>query len=161
MAQDIFLRLTGIAGESTDRVHSNEIEVLTWDWSASQQSTMHMGSGGGADRCTVDDLTFEHYIDRATPNLLQYCVTGKHIGSAVLVMRKAGGTPLEYLTITLEDVLVTKVKQVGNVTMRAPREEIRLSFARVRQEYVIQNAGGGSAGAVSAAYDIKTGRSFR
>ena len=33
------------------------------------------------------DLTFEHYVDRATPNLIQYCLTGKHIGSAVLVMR--------------------------------------------------------------------------
>ncbi|KVC46883.1 hypothetical protein WI72_31835 [Burkholderia ubonensis] len=43
MAQDIFLRLTGIAGESMDASHSNEIEVLTWDWSVSQQSNMHMG----------------------------------------------------------------------------------------------------------------------
>lgn len=73
MAQDIFLKLTGIEGESTDRSHSNEIEVLTWTWSVSQQSNMHMGSGGGAGRCTVDDLAFEHYIDRATPNLIQYC----------------------------------------------------------------------------------------
>jgi len=53
MAQDIFLRLAGIAGESTDASHSNEIEVLTWDWSVSQQSNMHMGSGGGAGRCAV------------------------------------------------------------------------------------------------------------
>lgn len=35
MAQDIFLRLTGIAGESMDASHSNEIEVLTWHWSVS------------------------------------------------------------------------------------------------------------------------------
>lgn len=63
MAQDIFLKLPGIEGESTDRSHSNEIEVLTWTWSVSQQSNMHMGSGGGAGKCTVDDLTFEHYIE--------------------------------------------------------------------------------------------------
>ena len=35
MAQDIFLKLTGIEGESTDASHLNEIEVLTWDWSVS------------------------------------------------------------------------------------------------------------------------------
>src|SRR5579863_509349 len=155
MTQDIFLKLTGIEGESTDSSHPNEIEVLTWDWSVSQQSNMHAGSGGGAGRCTVSDLTFEHYIDRATPNLTQYCLTGKHIDNAVLVMRKAGGKPLEYLRITLEDVLITQVKPVGNVNMRAPREEVRLSFARVKQEYAIQNAQGGSAGTVSMGFDIK------
>ncbi|PCE30003.1 Hcp family type VI secretion system effector [Burkholderia ubonensis] len=160
MAQDIFLRLTGIAGESMDANHSNEIEVLTWYWSVSQQSNMHMGSGGGAGKCTVDDLTFEHYIDRATPNLVQYCLTGKHIERAVLVMRKAGDAPLEYLAITMEDVLITQVKPVSNTNMRVPREEVRLSFARVRQEYVIQNFRGGNAGAVSMGYDIKANKAI-
>ncbi|KUZ80836.1 Hcp1 family type VI secretion system effector [Burkholderia ubonensis] len=160
MAQDIFLKLTGIEGESTDRSHSNEIEVLTWTWSVSQQSNMHMGSGGGAGKCTVDDLTFEHYIDRATPNLIQYCLTGKPLDSAVLVMRKAGGKPLEYLKITMEDVLVTGVKPVSNPNMRVPREEVRLSFSRVKQEYVIQNARGGGAGTVAMGYDIKSNKTI-
>jgi type VI secretion system secreted protein Hcp len=160
MAQDIFLKLTGIDGESTDASHPNEIEVVTWDWSVSQQSNIHMGSGGGAGKCTVDDLTFEHYIDRATPNLIQFCLTGKHIDSAVLVVRKAAGTPLEYLKITMEDVLVTRVKPVSNVNMQLPREEVSLSFARVNQEYFIQNAQGGSAGTVSMGYDIKLNKAI-
>ncbi|WP_415872732.1 type VI secretion system tube protein Hcp [Burkholderia ubonensis] len=49
MAQDIFL-LTGIDGESQDARHPNEIGVLTWDWSVSQQSTRHSGAGGGAGK---------------------------------------------------------------------------------------------------------------
>ncbi|RQV75046.1 Hcp family type VI secretion system effector [Burkholderia anthina] len=155
MAQDIFLKLAGIAGESLDADHSNEIEVLTWDWSVSQQSNMHMESGGGAGRSIVDDLTFEHYIDRATPNLIQCCLTGRHIERAVLVMRKAGGTPLEYLRVTMEDVLVTKVSQVSTTNMRIPREEVRLSFSQVRQEYLVQNSRGGNGGTVSMGYDIK------
>ncbi|WP_206999790.1 Hcp family type VI secretion system effector [Trinickia mobilis] len=160
MTRDIFLKLTGIDGESMDASHPNEIEVLTWDWSVSQQSNMHAGRGSGAGKCTVGDLTFEHYIDRATPSLVQYCLTGKHVDSAVLVMRKAGGKPLEYLKLTMGDVLVTQVKPAGNVNMRAPREEIRLSFARVRQESVIQNADGGSAGTVSMGYDIKANKAI-
>jgi len=160
MTLDIFLKLTGIDGESMDVSHPNEIEVLTWDWSVSQSSDMHTGSGGGAGKCAVDDLTFEHYIDRATPNLVQYCLTGKHIDNAVLVMRKAGGKPHEYLKITMGDVLITRVNPVGNINMRAPREEVRLSFARVRQEYVIQNAQGGSAGTASMGYDIKANKTI-
>lgn len=158
MAQDIFLKLTGIDGEAMDAAHSKEIEVLTWEWTVKQQSNMHAGSGGGAGKCTVDDFVFEHYIDRATPNLVQYCLTGKHIASAVLTLRKAGGKPLEYLKLTMEDVLVTQVRPADNVNMRAPREEVRLSFARVRQEYVVQNPSGGSAGTVSMGYDIKANK---
>nr|WP_063801128.1 type VI secretion system tube protein Hcp [Burkholderia ubonensis] len=45
-----FLKLTGIDGESQDALHPNEIDVLTWDWSVSQQSTMHSGAGGGAGK---------------------------------------------------------------------------------------------------------------
>ncbi|WP_454764514.1 Hcp family type VI secretion system effector [Cupriavidus campinensis] len=160
MAQDIFLKLTGIEGEAMDASHAKEIEVLTWEWSVKQQSNMHAGSGGGAGKATVEDLVFEHYVDRATPNLVQYCLTGKHIANAVLVMRKAGGKPLEFLRITMEDVLVTQVKPAHNVNMRAPREEVSLSFSRVRQEYVVQNASGSSAGTVSMGYDVKANKAI-
>ncbi|CAM3208540.1 Hcp family type VI secretion system effector [Cupriavidus taiwanensis] len=156
MAQDIFLKINGIDGESQDASHKNEIEVLAWDWSIEQQSTMHAGSGGGAGKATVSDLSFEHFIDRASPNLMKYCLTGKHINEAVLVVRKAGGNPLEYLKLTMTDVIVTRVSPKGSVDDEVRmREQVALSFSRVKQEYVVQNAQGGSGGAVTAGYDIK------
>jgi len=160
MAQDIFLNLTGIEGEAMDSRHPNEIDVLSWNWDVTQPSSMHAGTGAGAGKCTVHDLVIEHYVDRATPNLVQHCLTGKHISEAVLVARKAGGTPLEFLKITMEDVLVSRVKTMCTPHMRAPREQVSLSFARVKQEYVIQNAQGGSAGAVSVGYDIKANKAI-
>ncbi|CAD6531982.1 Peptidoglycan-associated lipoprotein [Paraburkholderia kirstenboschensis] len=48
MAQDIFLKIDGINGESLDDKHKDEIEVLSWNWEILQDSTMHTGSGGGA-----------------------------------------------------------------------------------------------------------------
>ncbi|SCU75144.1 Protein hcp1 [Cupriavidus necator] len=156
MAQDIFLKINGIDGESQDSSHKNEVEVLAWDWSIEQQSTMHAGSGGGAGKATVSDLSFEHFIDRASPNLMKYCLTGKHINEAVLVVRKAGGNPLEYLKLTMTDVIVTKVSPKGSVDDEVRmREKVALSFSKVKQEYVVQNAQGGSGGAVTAGYDIK------
>jgi type VI secretion system secreted protein Hcp len=155
MAQDIFLKIDGIDGESPDASHKNEIEVASWSWQVSQQSSMHAGSGGGAGKATVDDLSFFHSVDRASPNLMKYCLTGKHIDQAVLTVRKAGGNPLEYLKITMSDVLVTQVSPAGSNSDNGIREQVRLSFAKVKQEYVVQNAQGGSGGAVTASYDIK------
>ncbi|MFC0400779.1 Hcp family type VI secretion system effector [Paraburkholderia rhizosphaerae] len=155
MAQDIFIKINGIDGESQDSAHKNEIEVRSWGWHISQQSNMHMGSGGGAGKATVDDLAFEHLVDRASPNLMKYCLTGKHVDQAVLTVRKAGGNPLEYLKITMSDVIVTQVQPSGSNGDNGIREQVRLSFAKVKQEYVVQNAQGGSGGAVTAGYDIK------
>ena len=44
MAQDIFIKINGIDGESQDVTHKNEIEVLSWDWGVVQKSSMHAGS---------------------------------------------------------------------------------------------------------------------
>jgi type VI secretion system secreted protein Hcp len=156
MTQDIFLKIDGINGESLDEKHKDEIEVLSWNWEILQDSTMHAGSGGGAGKATVKDLTFDHSIDRASPNLMKYALTGKHIDQAVLVMRKAGGNPLEYLKLTMSDVIVTRVKPAGaRDEAERSRETVSLSFAKVKQEYVVQNAQGGSGGAVTASFDIK------
>jgi type VI secretion system secreted protein Hcp len=134
MAQDIFLKITGIDGESQDASHKNEIEVTSWAWKVSQDSTMHSGSGGGSGKASVDDLAFEHALDRASPNLMQY------------------------LKITMSDVLVTKVHPQGSNSEKGIREHVRLSFSKVKQEYILQNAQGGSGGAVTAAFDIRANK---
>lgn len=52
---DIFIKIDGIAGESQDATHPDEIEVLTWGWEVKQRSSMRSGSGGGAAKATVED----------------------------------------------------------------------------------------------------------
>lgn len=159
MSQDIFLKINGIEGEALDADHKNEIEVLSFDWKVFQESTMHSGSGGGAGKATVEDLEFIHFVDRSSPNLMKYCLTGKHVPEAKLVVRKAGGSPLEYLRFTFTDVIVTSVQPHGsNDDELRVRERVRLSFTKVKQEYAVQNAQGGSGGAVTAGYDIKANK---
>lgn len=149
MSNDVFIKIDGISGESPDAAHPNEIQVANWTWKMSQQASMMSGSGGGAGKATVEDLVFFHQVDRASPNLMSYCLTGKHIPKAILSMRKAGGTPFDFCRITMTDVIITGVE------MTASYEQIHLSFARVKQEYMVQNPQGGSGGVVTATFDIK------
>lgn len=154
----MFLKIVGIDGESNDANHKNEIDVLHWEWQITQASSMHSGSGGGAGKATISDFYFQHYADRASPNLMKYCLTGKHIAEVVMVNRKAGGNPLEYMKITMSDVIVTLVHPVSSGDDVNIREQVGLSFSRVKQEYMAQNAQGGNAGAVTASYAIKANR---
>lgn len=149
----MFLKIDGIAGESQDATHLDEIDVINWGWAVTQKSNMHSGSGGGAAKASVEDLSFSHEIDRASPNLAGYAFRGQHISKAMLTMRKAGGTPLEYFRAILYDVVITHVEQAAGNGMAL--EHVRLSFARMTQEYLVQNATGGSQGAVTTSIDVK------
>lgn len=150
---DMFVKIVGIAGESQDEVHRGQIDIASWHWKAAQQSTMMSGSGGGAGKATVNDLEFIHQIDRASPNLMRYCLTGRHIPEVILFARKAGGTPLDFLKITMGDVVITSVEPTG--AFDKYWEHVTLSFARVKMEYTVQGPLGTSNGTVTASFDIK------
>lgn len=114
MAVDMFLKLVQkggkeLKGEAQDDTHKDEIDVLAWSWGASQSGTTHMGQGGGGGKVNVQDLSFTKYIDKATHLLMQRCFDGEHLDKGTLVVRKAGGTPIEYYKIEMEDMMVTSV----------------------------------------------------
>ncbi|GHU15234.1 hypothetical protein AGMMS50225_28360 [Betaproteobacteria bacterium] len=94
-------------------------------------------------------------LDRSSPNLVKHCLTGKHIPEAKLTVRKAGGTPLEYLKITMTDVIISQVRVSGKNTGERIDETVSLAFSKVYHEYVVQNQQGGSGGTVTGSFDIK------
>jgi hypothetical protein len=63
-ASDMFLKLTGIKGESTDKTHRGEIDVLSWSWGMST-GTGKVKRGTIAPQC-IQDLTLTKYIDMAS-----------------------------------------------------------------------------------------------
>src|SRR4051794_7475508 len=113
MAVDIFLKLADINGESKDKSHSEEIDVLSWSWGMSQSGTAHLGSGGGAGKVNVQDISITKYVDSATCDLMKCCATGKHLKDGKITVRKAGENPLEFMTIDLEEILVAAVTTGG------------------------------------------------
>ena len=52
---EIFLKLDGIKGESVDKEHAGEIVALDLQWGMSQSSSMHMATGGGAGKVSVQE----------------------------------------------------------------------------------------------------------
>jgi type VI secretion system secreted protein Hcp len=158
MAFDSFLKLGDIKGESTDSKHKDEIEVYSFHWGVSNTGMGAHGSGGGSGKCQVQDFSFVHRIDRASPTLFQHCCTGGHIKEANFVVRKAGGTQLEYLKIKLTDVLVSAVRPGGSAhgSDDIPLEEVSLNFAKCEMDYQPQAADGkASGGPIHGGWDLK------
>jgi type VI secretion system secreted protein Hcp len=155
MAIDTFMKLDGVAGESRDKTHKGEIEVLSWSWGVSNQGSMHHGSGGGTGKANIQDLSFTKYTDKATPTLTLFSCNGKHIKTALLTVRKASGdtTPLEYLKIKLSEIIVTNVSMAGHNDERIT-ETVTLNFAKVALDYVPQSATGDPEAAIPMTWDV-------
>jgi type VI secretion system secreted protein Hcp len=161
MAMDMFFTIDGIKGESADGTYKESIDVLAWSWGLSQSGSAHISGGAGSGKVNVQDLSFSKYIDKATPDLMDACATGKHLKDAKLTIRKAGGdSPVEYLKITLQDVIVSSVSTGGSGGEDRLTEHIVLNFGKYTVEYKEQDSKGGAKGVVRAAFDIPAGKKF-
>jgi type VI secretion system secreted protein Hcp len=154
MAMDMFMKIDSLKGESRDKTHAGEIDVLAWSWGASNSGSAHVGGGAGAGKANVQDLSFTKYLDKSSPDLLLSTCNGKHWDQAVLVVRKAGETPLEYLKITMSEVLVTSLSTGGSGGEDRLTENVTLNFAKVKVEYVEQTAKGGKGDTPSMGWNI-------
>jgi type VI secretion system secreted protein Hcp len=155
MAVDMFLDLKGeIKGESQDSKHKGTIDVLAWSWGMSQSGTFHGGGGGGSGKANFQDLSITKYVDSASAVLMLYCANGDHFESADLVVRKAGKSPLEYIKIHMEPVIITSVSTGGSGGEDKLTENVTLNFGKVKLEYVEQKADGSGHPAKTFLWDI-------
>ena len=150
----MFLKLDGVKGESKDKAHTQEIDILSWSWGMSNSGSAHVGGGAGSGKVSVQDLSLTKYLDSSSAPLMLSCCNGEHFGSAVLTVRKAGEKPLEYLTIKLQEVVITSVTTGASGGDDRLTENVTLNFAKVKVEYLPQEAKGGKGNMIPFGWDI-------
>lgn len=155
MAADMFLKLEGIKGESTDSKHPHEIEILSYSFGVTQPGTGAQGSGHGGGRAHVQDFQITHHTDAASPTLFAMCATGKHIKEGTFIARKAGGDQQEYMTVKLTDVLISNVQNGGSGGNDIPLEQVSLNFGKIEIDYKPQKADGTLGAGIKGGWDIK------
>ena len=156
-AVDIFLKIDGIDGESNDSIHSDEIDVLSWSWEVSNSGTTHVAGSAGNGEPSFEDLSVTKYIDKSSAPLLLHAASGRRISEAELVVRKAGGTPLEFLKLEMKNIIVTKISTGGTVAEDRPTEKVNFNFAAFRLTYVEQNADGSGGSSNVTEWNIPDG----
>ncbi len=154
MAQDVYLKIDGIAGESTDATHKDEIEVLSFSLGASNPVNItSSGHRAGAGKVSMQDLSFQMNYNKSSPSLFLACSSGKHIKDAVLTLRKAGGKQQEYLTYKMTEVFVSSY-QTG-ASSEQPMDSVSLAFAKIELNYQQQDEKGAVGKPVKSGWDIK------
>lgn len=154
MSVDQFLKLDGIDGESQDAKHKKEIDVLAWSWGASQSGTTHMGGGSGAGKASFQDLSITKYVDSASHKLLKHVAKGTHVKEALLTVRKAGDTPLEYIKLLMKDCLISSVSGGGSGGEDRLTENITINFGEFEYTYTPQKPDGSGDSPLPFKFDI-------
>jgi type VI secretion system secreted protein Hcp len=154
MAMDMFLEIEGVEGESVDSVKAGAIDILAWSWGASQSGSFHTGTGGGAGKVNVQDLSVTKWIDKSSTDLLLHVCNGEHYDKATLTCRKAGGEALEYLVIEMTKVMITSLSTGGSGGEDRLTENVTLHFAEFSISYKTQAEGGGEEGSFDTGWDI-------
>ncbi len=160
-AVDFFLKIDGIPGESKDSKLKDHIQVESWSWGESNTGSNAVGGGGGGGRVSMQDFHFTMLMNKASPKLMRACAAGDHIKEAKLICRKAGGEQLEYLHITLSDLLVSSYQTGGSSGSGVlPIDQVSLNFTKIKVEYKEQNETGKLGGGIVGGYDLKAGKAL-
>jgi type VI secretion system secreted protein Hcp len=147
---DVFLKIDGIPGESTDDKHKDWIEILSFHHGVTQPASATRSSAGGAsaERCDHEDFSINKLLDKATPLLLQHCCAGKHIKEVDIEYCRAGGDKTLYMKIVMEEVIISAVAPSGSSKGEYgfPTEDVRFNYGRIKWTYTQQKRADGQGG---------------
>lgn len=159
-AWDAYLTVDGVTGESQRAGHEGEIEIISFDFGATNPSSVGVGSGGGTGAVSISSFNFTKKTDAASADLFKHCCSGKHFPTAKLTFYKAGGDggALDYLIYEFEEVYVDSINWAGAEGPDAiPTEMVSFSFGKISVTYNQQDDKGAKAGSYMGSWDLRSG----
>jgi type VI secretion system secreted protein Hcp len=145
-------------GESTDHVYKAKgaFEIYSFSWGASNPTTLGSASGGaGAGKISISSFNVMKKTDAASVAMFANCCKGQHFTHAHVVLRKAGGTALEYLKYDFDEVFVESIQWSGSSGGDdTPSESVSFAFGKVAIEYEPQLSKGEKGTKVTANWDL-------
>ncbi|MGI8542094.1 MAG: Hcp family type VI secretion system effector [Aridibacter sp.] len=156
MAQsDAFLKIDGIQGESTDKTHPDEFDLIHWDFGVTNSSTMGTGGGAGGGKASLEPIPVTTHVGKSSPELFLRSCTGKVFPEAIITCRKAGDQPLDFLKITLKDVFISSYRLSGAGGGEKPIENWNLNYADIKLEYQAQKNDGSGEGFIGKHFNVQ------
>jgi type VI secretion system secreted protein Hcp len=153
MPTQYFIKFDGVEGESTNRDHKAEIDVLSWSWGLSSDAGSNTGAGSAAGKPQANDFRFVHQYDKASPSLARAGASGRAFKQVFLTARKAGTDQKDFLKVTMKEVYVTGLS-VSGLQDNGIGEEVAVRPRHIDVQYLPQDVKGSLGAPVSFSWDI-------
>jgi type VI secretion system secreted protein Hcp len=155
MAVNAYLYIDGVEGPSTSK--PKHIDILSFTWGVSQQSTYGAGSSGKeakAGRANFESLTIMKVLDKTSPLLTDHCATGNILKEVYIVYDKpVGDKQSDYFRIYLKDALITSHQISGS--NENPTEAIAFAYQGIEVAYAPEKDDGSLDAAISKGHDLE------
>jgi type VI secretion system secreted protein Hcp len=156
MANEYFLKIDGIDGESKREGAEKHIDIESYSWGESQSGSHTVGAHETAGKVDMQPFSFVTKMSSASPKLFLKCATGEYIDKAVFIARKALGTKQEtFLKWTLKDIIVSSYNTNGAGGDGIPMDSFTLAYTGIEIEYKPEEGKNKLGAAVTAGYDLK------
>jgi type VI secretion system secreted protein Hcp len=151
-----FLDLNGIEGESQDSQYTNKIELLSFSWGATNNSSYASGTGSGIGKGQIQDISCTKFVDKSSLKLMEKAVNGKPIDSGkISLLKLSGDTKVAYLEFELSNIVVTSYQVSGQGDGQLPTDHFSLHFVKVQSHYKPQGNEGDPSGSVDFGWDLQ------
>lgn len=154
-ANDYFLQIDGIKGESTDREHNDWIDIESFSWGLTHTASSGGGGGSSTGKVSFSDLAWTQLVDVSTPKFFLNVANGKHIRKVTLDVAAPGGkgVPVTFFQMVFTDTVGSALKINGSGNLLA--DAAMTSGSTVLLRYRAQDGKGNLGDWVEGSFDIK------
>ncbi|MGZ8694428.1 MAG: Hcp family type VI secretion system effector [Gaiellaceae bacterium] len=140
MALDMFLKIDGIKGESTDGKHPAEIDIESFSFGEAGDIN---DAGQRAGKVSMQDFRFVMRMNSASMPLMLKCADGTKLEDGALLTVRQAGTAAEFLMVKFYDALISSFQNGGAEADSSLFDQFALWFGKVEFEFRAQDPKGG------------------
>lgn len=155
---DYFLKIPGVEGEASGRGHDEEIEIVSWSWGETNESTEQGSAASRRGGATLNELTkidFEASMSKASPQILEALAHRTTFEEASLFgVKQNDDGDFEFFEIKMHNVFISSY-QTGGSSGMIPGDSFSLNFEKVEFLYIPQEADGTAGDGVEFGWDLQ------
>ena len=155
-AFEMFMKIDSIDGESTDSNHDKWIDVLSWQWGATNPVSSSSGTGSDREggRVNVLDVTVSKDADKSSPKLFLAVANGGHIDDVqVDITNNINEKTSSFFKYKFSTVRLTGYQIFGDG--ESTTEHVTFNFNKVEMTYnEIDSKTGSIKGNVASLWDL-------
>jgi len=156
----IFMKITGITGESSDSNHKGWMDVDSLQWGVNRLITSSTSTANDREsaNAVISDLTFTRGMDSSTPSIFidACCGNGKDVEIHLTKTGSGSGADV-FMQYTLKNALISEYHVSGDSqSTERPTENVTLSFIDVEVKYIPHDEDGKALSAIAVGFDTAT-----
>jgi len=154
---NIFVKIAGVPGESTDERFAKQVEALNYSWSIIRDDASDIVTGGGqsADKPKFSEFAITKLIDVTSPTLFLYSANAKHIASVTISLtHEENNGQRVFMVYRLNNVVIGSVHTSSAEGSPRPVENISFAYSQIILTYTPRDETGAAGEKVSFGWDL-------